>query len=148
MFNQYISGPAMLLRVLSTLPDAKEFNQLMLVVHLDKQDQTIKHLSVASDAYEAETIANDFKESVIVIRGVDRQPWAIYDTSNAFEYANKLIDNVENQVLDVIVADFESNTYLSDMCENTSCCDPDNKSSFFPTDDHAGIPTLAELLNN
>jgi hypothetical protein len=148
MFNQYISGPAGLLQVINALPNAESFNEHMLVVHLDKVDNTIKHLSVVSDAYEAESIANTLNENVIVIRGVDREPWFIYETDNAFEYANKLIDNINNPVLDIIVANFVDNTYLSDMCDNTNCCDPDNKSSFFPADDHVGIPSLAELLNN
>jgi len=45
------------------------FNEHILVVHLDKQDQTIKHLSVASDAYEAESIASSLNENVMIVRG-------------------------------------------------------------------------------
>lgn len=149
MFNQYISGPAKLLQVLSKLEDSEQLNTGMVLVGLDLAESTIKYISIIDDVFEAESIANNITNTpVILIRGIDRQPWNVYDTPSAFDYANKFMSNVNNQVLDVLVADFDNNTYLSDMCSDESCCDPENPTSFEEKKTSiVGIPELVDMLN-
>lgn len=147
MFNQRISGPTSLLRVFSTQADSEYFNSMIFLVGLSKSNGTVEHVSVVEATEEAVNIANTLDSDIILVRGIDRQPWEKYDVETPFDYANKFIDNVNNQVLDVLAADFINNTYISDMCDTLICCDPDNWSSFLPQSDFTGIPNLVELLN-
>lgn len=125
-----VNGPTQLASAVAPL--APQEDEVIVVSMIDGfiESEVIEIKSVPLDSLESwrtETVAKGYGDSFAILHGLEVNPDGV---STFVKYAESMNAEDGFQFLDSLLVDWEKGTYVSDLCTDIECCDPEHPKEF------------------